>query len=246
MMVSLWRHIRSNVVGYLALFVALGGSSYAAVNLPRNSVKAKQIAPNSVGSSELKYNSVTSAEVKKLHLNDFAPGELARLSSKGERGTQGSEGAVGATGPPGPSGVAGTALAFAEVRGCPPPPPQSTDLCATPTPDVEVLAGARNVLSVVRGHFLGVDPRPGFYCFDLTDGITPTVVVATPDLTSAKPLLWMQGTFQFTGDPQDPGLIDSYCPPDHHDALVTAYDYAPNSPDFGDVNFFVEFNSGIP
>ena len=36
-------HIRHNVVGYLALFVALGGASYAAVNLPANSVGGRQI-----------------------------------------------------------------------------------------------------------------------------------------------------------------------------------------------------------
>ena len=33
-------HIRANTVAYLALFVALGGTSYAAVSLPRNSVGA--------------------------------------------------------------------------------------------------------------------------------------------------------------------------------------------------------------
>ena len=36
-------HARANAVAYMALFVALGGTSYAAVKLPRNSVKATQI-----------------------------------------------------------------------------------------------------------------------------------------------------------------------------------------------------------
>jgi hypothetical protein len=36
------RHVRQQLVGYVALFVALGGVSYAAVSLPRNSVGSAQ------------------------------------------------------------------------------------------------------------------------------------------------------------------------------------------------------------
>ena len=42
-MTRLTRHIRSNAVAYLALFVALGGTSYAALHLPANSVGGRQI-----------------------------------------------------------------------------------------------------------------------------------------------------------------------------------------------------------
>ena len=31
-------HVRRNAIAYLSLFVALGGTSYAAMSLPRNSV----------------------------------------------------------------------------------------------------------------------------------------------------------------------------------------------------------------
>ena len=41
-------HLRGNVVAYLALFVALGGTSYAAVALPANSVGARQIRNHSI------------------------------------------------------------------------------------------------------------------------------------------------------------------------------------------------------
>jgi hypothetical protein len=40
--------IRANAVAYLALFVALGGSSYAAVNLPAGSVGERQIRNHSI------------------------------------------------------------------------------------------------------------------------------------------------------------------------------------------------------
>jgi hypothetical protein len=35
--------IRKNLIAYLALFVALGGTSYAAVSLPGNSVGTRQL-----------------------------------------------------------------------------------------------------------------------------------------------------------------------------------------------------------
>jgi hypothetical protein len=37
------RHVRQQFIGYIALFIALGGVSYAAVALPKNSVSSKQI-----------------------------------------------------------------------------------------------------------------------------------------------------------------------------------------------------------
>jgi hypothetical protein len=56
-------HVRGQAVGYLALFVALGGTSYAAVKLPRNSVKAKQIATNAVGHAEIRPHAVGTSDL---------------------------------------------------------------------------------------------------------------------------------------------------------------------------------------
>lgn len=42
------RHLRQNAVAYLALFVALGGTSYAAISIPRNSVGNRQLKNHSV------------------------------------------------------------------------------------------------------------------------------------------------------------------------------------------------------
>lgn len=47
-MIGLWAHARSNAVGYLALFVALGGTSYAAVSLPDGSVGNRQLRNHSI------------------------------------------------------------------------------------------------------------------------------------------------------------------------------------------------------
>jgi hypothetical protein len=41
-------HLRANTVAYLALFVALGGTSYAAFSVPANSVGTRQIRNHSI------------------------------------------------------------------------------------------------------------------------------------------------------------------------------------------------------
>jgi hypothetical protein len=47
------RHVRTNAVAYLALFVALGGTSYAAVSLPSNSVGNRQLRNHSIDPDKL-------------------------------------------------------------------------------------------------------------------------------------------------------------------------------------------------
>jgi hypothetical protein len=53
----------ANIVALLALFVALGGASYAAVNLPKNSVGAKQLKAGAVTTAKLKAGSVTAKKI---------------------------------------------------------------------------------------------------------------------------------------------------------------------------------------
>ena len=56
------------IVALIALFVALGGSGYAALKLPKNSVSTKQIKKNAVTKAKIKKNAVTGAKVKKASL----------------------------------------------------------------------------------------------------------------------------------------------------------------------------------
>jgi hypothetical protein len=79
-----------------ALLVALGGTTYAALKLPKNSVGAKQ----------LKAGAVTSPKVKdgSLLAKDFEAGQLpSGPSGGGGAGVQGPKGDRGDTGPVGPS-----------------------------------------------------------------------------------------------------------------------------------------------
>jgi hypothetical protein len=65
-------------VALLALFVALGGTSYATVSaaFPPNSVGTKQIRDNSVTRAKMAHESITSVLVKDggLYAKDFATG----------------------------------------------------------------------------------------------------------------------------------------------------------------------------
>ena len=47
-MTKFLRHLQTNVVAYLALFVALGGTSYAALSVPAGSVGARQLKNHSI------------------------------------------------------------------------------------------------------------------------------------------------------------------------------------------------------
>lgn len=84
----------ATVISCIALFVALAGTSVAAVTavVPRNSV----------GTPQLRNNAVVSSKVLNFSLRraDFAPGQVPA----GPRGPAGPAGPAGAAGPAGPAG----------------------------------------------------------------------------------------------------------------------------------------------
>ena len=84
----------ANVMATVAVFIALGGTSYAAINLPRNSVGASEIRTGAVRSSEIKDRSIRTSDLA----------TSARAALRGQAGTQGPAGPQGATGPQGPAG----------------------------------------------------------------------------------------------------------------------------------------------
>ncbi|MFT4048589.1 MAG: collagen-like protein [Solirubrobacterales bacterium] len=85
------------VIACLALFVALSGTSYAALKLPKNSVGPAQIKKNSVSSTKVKDGSLLAKDFKAGQIPTGAKGE------KGERGEKGDKGDAGATGAQGPA-----------------------------------------------------------------------------------------------------------------------------------------------
>ena len=141
------------VLACVALFVALGGTGYAALQLPKNSVGSKQIKKGAVKTSEIANNAVTGAKVRggSLTASDFQAGSLPR-GEKGERGERGPAGPAGLTGP------AGSARAYGYVAG---------DGTLNP---------ARS-----RGGATVTHPFTGRYCIAIP-GVTPASGVMTVDL----------------------------------------------------------------
>jgi len=116
---KLRRPSHATVVAYLALFVALGGTSVAAITLANNSVKSKHIAKGNVKRSDIAKNAVNSAKVANASLlaRDFAAGQLP-VGPKGDTGAKGDKGDPGSLGQPGADGAPGTARAYGRVTGC--------------------------------------------------------------------------------------------------------------------------------
>jgi len=104
MLATALRHLRGNLVAYLALFFALSSTAYAAGTklLPANSVGTKQVINGSL--------------LKK----DFKSGQLPRgargpAGARGAKGATGAQGVQGSQGIQGVQGVPGTARAYGLV-----------------------------------------------------------------------------------------------------------------------------------
>jgi hypothetical protein len=91
-------YLRRHHIGLLALFIALGGTSYAAAKLPKNSVGSAQIRSGAVTQSKLE---------KKLRTQLSKAGPAGATGATGPQGPKGDAGAQGPQGEPGVAGVKG-------------------------------------------------------------------------------------------------------------------------------------------
>ncbi len=104
-----------NAIAYLALFVALSGSAYAAVK-----IGSAQVADNSLRSVDIRDRSVKGIDISKrtLRAEHFRPGVLTGVTAAtglaGPQGTQGTQGTQGPQGPQGPQGTRGPS--FGDTR----------------------------------------------------------------------------------------------------------------------------------
>jgi hypothetical protein len=156
----------ANTVATLALFLALGGSSYAAL-----SVTGKNVKNSSLTGKDVKNSSLGTLDVKNgaLLSGDFKSGQLPQ-GAQGPQGPQGPQGAQGAQGPQGDDGLqgpAGTARAYANVR----------TTCAATCPT----ENSTGISQVTR-------PSNGLYCVR-APGISGggVAAMAAPELVGSTP-----------------------------------------------------------
>lgn len=103
-----------NVTATLGLFVALGGTSYAVTQLPRDSVGRAQIRARAVGPAELATRAVTSRSIRNRSVR------LGDISPSARRALAGAPGPIGPQGPKGDAGIvyhAAVSSSGALVRG---------------------------------------------------------------------------------------------------------------------------------
>ncbi|MFL5842329.1 MAG: hypothetical protein ACJ77Z_17925 [Thermoleophilaceae bacterium] len=193
------RRIRSrlsfaNVISLIALFVALGGTGYAAVKLSPNSVTSKAIKRGAVTNSDLAKNAVTGSKVKdgSLLKQDFAVGQVPAGPSgpagpQGAAGPQGLPGTHGADGAQGPPGVA-TAFARLQADGtllptnAPDGPEQSKDI-------TQAMIEHGTTGQYCFGN-LGFRPRSAMVALDNANTVSPLTInkVVTVSVSRGNPL----------------------------------------------------------
>ncbi len=135
----------ANVMATIAVFIALGGSSYAAIK-----VTGRNVTDSSLSGKDVRNSSLTNKDVKNRSLLavDFKAGQLPA-------GQQGPQGAKGDPGTNGANGAPGTARAYAAVNpGA--PPAASFDTART------------------SGFTAVSHPNPGIYCLTPAAGISPS------------------------------------------------------------------------
>ena len=171
---SLRSHLKfANVISVIALCIALGGTSYAALTLPKNSVGAKQIKKGAVRSSDVKNRSLLAKDFKSGQL---PAGERGPAGPAGERGPAGPAGARGPAGADGTNGADGTARAYARVR---------FDGVLNGTPD-QTKGITQEMIQHDSGASASELTGPGVYCFGGL-GFTPRSISVTIDNTDSLP-----------------------------------------------------------
>jgi hypothetical protein len=182
----------ATVIACVALAVALGGTSYAAAVLPRNSVGTAQLKTGAVTSLKVANGSLLRLDFKAGQLPAGPKGAAGARGAVGPAGPAGPAGPVGPTGPAGPTGAAGASASglwavvksdgsFARSLG-------TTDVARTGTGNSEVTFN-REVYQCAYVATLGapdpVTPPAGEIGVAPRDGKKNAVFIRTRDSTGA-------------------------------------------------------------
>lgn len=174
----------ANVVASVALFAALGGSSYAALT-----ITGQQVRDGSLSGRDVRTASLATSDVRDQTLlaRDFKPGQLPA----GQVGPQGPKGDPGTNGNPGPQGP----------RGEPGPPGSARAFAAFEPPDeliagknLSVPGGGDGIYGVVPDAGSGIDPASSAAVVSV-GGTEPAFATVTANAPGCSG--WEVRTFQF-------------------------------------------------
>lgn len=244
----------ANVMSLIAVFVALGGTTYAAVTLPKNSVGAAQIKKNAVRAAEIKRNGVGASEVKggavgasEIRTNAVQGGDIL---DGGVGGADIADNAVGGSeigdGQVGSSEVTDDSLTATDILGSSLDSEVAPDFFArvaadgTPQPNVDGFPP--QVKGIVAANIVKGEggAATGTYCFDLP--ARPASAVVSLDNADAG-----TNVDQIASVAIDRGEDLGDCPATHNDARVRILDTdiaaggAEQDPGPVDARFFIWF-----
>jgi hypothetical protein len=153
LVLRLAHHLGSNAVAYLAIFVALGGTSYAAITIPNNSVGNKQLKKDAVDTKKVKNKTLLADDVKAGQAKQGLPGVAGAPGNTGSGGVQGLKGEKGDKGDLGDQGVPG-----ADIKSVSDPTgatdPGAADTVQLQAPALET-AGPTRLHAFATGSFNG-------------------------------------------------------------------------------------------
>ena len=180
-------HLRGNAVAYVALFAALGGTSYAATSLKPGSVTSTALAPSAVTHSKLAPAAVNQRNIIKRSLTADV---FTKATLKSFAGSPGANGTAGATGPAGANGNGSVVLktqgtgSVSAPHGAATAIPLNTGSWTQGASELNLIAGAVTLKTPAKctGSFgnsivVSVDGTP------TTVGIVPTAAPAGTTLT---------------------------------------------------------------
>ena len=234
----------ANTISLIALFVALGGTSLAAVTLTKNSVGAKQIKKNAVRASEVKANAVGASE---LRSNSVSGGDIA---DSGVGGADLSDNSVGAgelsDNSVGTGEVTDDELTATDIAGSSLDPEIGPDFFARVADNGQVQPNVAGFppqtkgitdANIVKGEAAAAT---GTYCFDLP--ARPSSAVVSLDNADAG-----TNVDKIASVAIDRGEDLGDCPATHNDARVRILDTdltpggAEQDPGPADARFFIWF-----
>jgi len=174
----------ANVAASVALFAALGGSSYAAV-----AITGQQVRDGSLTGRDVRNASLTSSDVRDQTLlaRDFKQGQLpaGQAGPQGPKGDPGPRGDTGPQGPTGEPGSPGSARAFAAFD-----PEGELDAGK----NLSVPGGGDGIYCVVPDAGSGIDPATSPAVVS-AEGTEPAFATVTANIAGC--LGWQVRTFQF-------------------------------------------------